>query len=510
MSVIEAQLPLTEPDTTNLTIRNAGPVKFADFHDLPTSGIIEIHGSKGLGKSTILRTINHIAASGDGKKRPPFTVHDGELSAQVEGFGVSMRLGSRQSQKGELALVAMGAVSVDELVDPGIDNPEAADRARIAAILRMTGQGADESLFHDLVGGKDNFERMMPGIGKDEDDLVKLAGKVKRSLEAEARKSEASADLERGKALGAHEAAAGIDTNLPCDEKELGDALEKAVAAKSAIDTRVSEANASAAKVDAARKSLEEAKVKNSGLPTFDEAQERERDALKAHESADELVGRLETQLAEAKVKAETARTEWLNSAQARSSAESRQNAIRGWERDINSLAIEMPGEESIAESSKAVETAREAANTGVRVRDAKKHLAREESHKLAAKLHAENADQLRNAVRGIDGVLSGAVSRLGGALQVEGDRLYTTTKRGKTYFAELSDGERYEIGIDMLINQKPDGEERNGIGTIQQRAWGEIQPATKKRLADYARERGVLIWTAVVTDDETLSAVAL
>ena len=85
-----------------------------------------------------------------------------------------------------------------------------------------------------------------------------------------------------------------------------------------------------------------------------------------------------------------------------------------------------------------------------------------------------------------------------------------TDTVRGKTLFADLSDGERYEIGIDMLINQRPEGEERNGLGTIQQRAWGEIQPKVKKQLARYAESKGVQLWTAVVTDDEELCVVAV
>lgn len=512
MSIIEADPPVatTVPATTNLTLKNAGPIKYADFQDLPTSGIIELRGHKGIGKSTILRTINHLATSGETKKKPPFSVHDGELNAQVEGFGVSMRLGGRQSHKGQLALVALGAVSVDELVDPGIDNAESADRARIEAIVQMTGQKADDVLFHPLVGGRDAFDRLLPGIAIGETNLVKLAGKIKRGLEQEARKSEAAAEQERGKALGAHEAAAGIDVALPCDEKQLGDALEQAISEKSSVDTRVTAADDSARSVAEARKSLDDAKIKFAGLPTVEEAKASEREALTAHEEADELVDRLKAQLKEAENRAEAAATAWTNAAAARASAESRQQSMQGWEAAVNATAVVRPSDDEIERAAKAVEAARDASNMGVKVREAKRHHENEEKHKKNAQSFDEDAKGLREAVKGIDGVLSEVVCRLGGKLQVEADRLILETSRGKTYFAELSDGERYEIGIDMLINQKGDGEARNGLGTIQQKAWGEIQPAVKKRLADYARAKGVLIVTAVVTDDEVLTAVAL
>jgi energy-coupling factor transporter ATP-binding protein EcfA2 len=489
-----------------LVLKNVGTIGEASF-PLPESGVFVFRGPNGCGKSTAIRAIGSLP---EGTK-PGFTVRDRELKAEVSFRGVTLTLSRKATRKGELTVTIEGT-SVDELVDPGIDNPESADAARIRALIKMSGQSADVSAFYDLCGGKEAFERMLPGIAaENDDDPVTLAGKIKRGLEARARESESRAELERGKALACHESAAGVDIDAPCDALALHAALEAAQKTKTELETRAKTAREARSRADHAKAQLEAQRAASASLPSVGEAQiavEAKQEKLR---EAQKAIAHFEAELQRAKNNAQIIQTELKGALEQQLAAESAAKALAGWEASINDVAdIEAPSDDQIVEATIAVGEAKGAIDTGTLVRKAKESLANCETHKRNAEAHASDAKGLRSAAGGVDGVLSAMVSKVTERLRVEGGRLVTDTARGKTCFAELSDGERYDIGIDLLVDRLGTDAVTKGIGMVQQRAWSELQPATKRRIADYARSRNVLIVTAEATDDEGLTAVAL
>jgi hypothetical protein len=104
---------------------------------------------------------------------------------------------------------------------------------------------------------------------------------------------------------------------------------------------------------------------------------------------------------------------------------------------------------------------------------------------------HRAHAATLREAAKATDDVLADAIQCP--VLRVEAGRLVTTTTRGRTLFAELSEGERWRIALDIAADQVGDG----GIITVPQDAWEGLDASNRMAVAEHARRRLVTILTA-------------
>jgi hypothetical protein len=134
-------------------------------------------------------------------------------------------------------------------------------------------------------------------------------------------------------------------------------------------------------------------------------------------------------------------------------------------------------------------------------VRRAKQHL--EDARKAAAEAveHRQRAEQLRDAARGTDEVLSDVVASTGGSLRVESGRLVTDTWRGVTHFSDLSHGEQWKIALDIGIESVG----QKGLLVIDQEAWEGLDPQNRQLIAEHVRDRGVLIITAESSDHDEI-----
>lgn len=502
MSIIEADPPVAKnaaDEVREVVVENGGAIERVSIPIPRGGGVTVLKGRNGTGKSTAINGLRSLGS----QKGGDVPVRDGELQARVYGLGAKLTIGKRCNHSGELEVSMMDGVDPGKIVDPGLKDQEANDAKRMHELIRMSGQPADPAIFYDLVGGKAAFEALLPGIAIDEDDLLKLAGKVKRGLEAKARESESLADQERGKALGAHEAAAGVDLDGESDENKLGSELEQAIAAKAALDTKVQAATAAANTAKTAREFLETARASAATLPSYDEAKARETSALKAHEAADDLVEKLKADLKSAENAAETAATEWHNASAARASAENRGNAMRGWEKSIAAGDVPCPSDAEIQAAAQRVANARSAVETGALIRRARQHLATEEQHKRNAQAHAEDEKGLRNAARGIDDALSALVVKCGTPLRFEGGRLILTTSRGKTYFSDLSHGER----TTLVVNACMECAGEDGLLPLDQEYWESLDPTNRRSVQRLSVQKKVNVVTAEATDDERITA---
>jgi len=159
--------------------------------------------------------------------------------------------------------------------------------------------------------------------------------------------------------------------------------------------------------------------------------------------------------------------------------------------------------QEDLEQASAKVAKARAAQERGVEIRKAIENTNAAKLAAAEAENHSAAAKTLRTIAAKTDDVLSAQVAKLGTPLRVDGGRLLLTTERGPTFFGELSDGQRWTLALDIAIEVI--GE--HGLIFIPQWAWGELPPSIKKAISEQAREHGVLIYTAVVTDSEGIEA---
>ena len=94
-------------------------------------------------------------------------------------------------------------------------------------------------------------------------------------------------------------------------------------------------------------------------------------------------------------------------------------------------------------------------------------------------------------------------MGKLGTPLRVEAGRLVLDTKRGNTYFDDLSAGERSKIAVDIGI----DAVGANGVLTLSQEIFEGLDPINRDMLAKHAESREVVILTAEASDDEEITA---
>src|SRR5581483_1702328 len=232
-------------------------------------------GSHGVGKSTALRTIDKLATN-----RGELSLSDDAANGIAEGLGVVLTIGRSTRRKGEAEVVTLdGRFSIQDLCDPGYKTEEANEQARIKALVQLAGAKADLSLFRSLVGGREEFDKLVSPLAGKTDDLVTMAERVKRDLEAKAREAEGQAEHAAGHAKAAREAAGDVDTSAMCDAAFLQADLEKAIAADAQLKA---EAKAALDKINAAATAadvLEDAKTSYDGL-TVEDA-ERDLEAAK-------------------------------------------------------------------------------------------------------------------------------------------------------------------------------------------------------------------------------------
>jgi hypothetical protein len=482
-------------------LRNCGPITRAQIPYMPDGGLVVLKGRQGIGKSTALEAMD-AAVSGNGK--PP--IRRGEKSAQVDAFGVHMVVGRSTQRVGEPEVAYLGSkLSVADLVDPGIKSATAADAHRIKALVSLTGVQPSAELFYHLVGSRERFEELVSPKATEGDDLVAIAEKVKREFEAAARKAEDRAEHAEGRARGSREAAAGVDAKAECDPAQLQQALEAAIRTESDLKARAEAHDRASLAARRAQDELDDAQSDYSG-PTLADAQEEEAKAKTEEQAAEQAVRKAEETLRAAKAVHEHARRDYSAAIAVRKSAEEHERMVAQWRQQIAAGIPEAVEPELLKQAAAASQAAREAVERGALVRKAREHLAEAEKQAQAGADHRAEGMALREAAKGIDIVLSDAVAKTGSPLRVVEGRLVVGDGADKRLFAELSDGERWKLGLDIAIDAI-DAMGGRGFIVIPQWAWGELQPANKRLIAQHLQERGVCGYTAEATDDEELTA---
>lgn len=466
-------------------------------------GVTELLGTNGAGKSTVLRSVEALAT---GKDKDKVSVHDRAACGVVRGLGATLKVMKSARRTGELEVTTLESrLDLSQFVEPGLKDAEAADAKRIKALISLTGQEAKPELFAELVGGIEMLEDLVSPKALSGDDLVQMADRIRRDLHQRGQEAEEKAEYAENHALAAKEAAAGIDVSGPSDAEALQARLEEAIRNEQKLTSDAQHAEKAKREADAAQDAIEDAESEYAGLSVTEasnqvHAWEKQVDeATDAVAAQEEFLRKAQDVLADKRRHLEKQQREAQAARDMLSSAENHQLLIAGWRATIDAPRIAPIHPDTLIEARANVDKARAACEQGVRIRDARQRLKLAEQHQAEAIEHSKRAVKLRDAARGTDDVLSKLVDRCGAGLRVKQGRLVLETKRGETFFSELSHGERWIKALDIAIPAVGEG----GLLICPQEAWEAIAPKTKAEIDRRLRGTGVNMLAARVTDDE-------
>jgi energy-coupling factor transporter ATP-binding protein EcfA2 len=482
-----------------IELTNVAPIEHVKIKMPKAGGLVVLNGKNGSGKSRALQAVNKMV-SGQGT----VDLTDGAESGEVEGLGILMKIANKITRSGELEVQSLeGRFSVLDLVEPKITEALAADAKRIKALIQLTGTKADASLFYKLLGGKKQFGEMISAAAVETQDIVVMASRIKRDIEAKARTAEDTAEKNRASAKAHKEAAGEVDINRPADREELSRGLESAVREEEKLKTEAQNALDADQRATMARRALKEAEANYKG-PTSAEAEKAVAHAQERVTEQHNLVNHLEEELRQAKEELRS-RIEWGTAQEkARITAVEHEASMQA-SRDAIAAASNVTDvdEAQLQAAAEAVRVAREAVEQGAIIRRAKESLARAEEFVSWAKAAEKEAIRLRDAAAGIDGVLSGVVQKLGCPLRVHQGRLVTDTDRGEELFSDLSRGEQWKLALDIAI----DAVGENGILVIDQSGFEGLDDFNRATIHKHLQGTGVVMLTAEKTNDEEVVA---
>lgn len=482
----------TAGQTDGVSLTNVGPIEGTFTIDCSAGpGLYELQGGKGRGKSTVLSALNLIAGH-----KVQLTVHDGELSGAVEGFGVVVPVGSRKRRKGELELASLDSdrYEIADLIDPPGKTAETRDATRIKVLAQLSGVELSEADFHDLVGGADRFAKL--GVDASEDALT-LCTRVKASIEAAARQQESIADRELGRAEALRTQIEGVDLDVEADPAALAAAAEKSAAELSALQERRTARENAKQERETAQQRLQQAEAAYDG-PTVEEA-------TKIRDEASEALQKARDALAEAERLVGLRISEAGNSEQQLRAAQQHAATVATWRETLAGTLPEPVTDAELHQAQEALQSARQAQETGVRVRDARKAAASADEARESAKQARRYGDRLREVAAGVWDILTAKIESSHLRIEpVDGvPRLVVDhPRRGKTLYDTvngLSDGERVRFAIDELLPRLP----TPALFPLPQRTYQDLEPADRVELSRYAGERGIYLFGAQVTEGE-------
>lgn len=485
--------------TDRIHIEDVGPIRELDIPLPPGGGVIVLHGLNGLGKSTAIDAAARLAGSGSAK----LTHRDGAPAGSVEGLGATIAVRATTRRTGEAVLGASQIVSDVNpagLVDPGLKSAEAADRARVKHLLEITGTRDTREDWIDHVG-----EEVYSGaIAPDEEtglSPVDRCDRLKRALEAEARKAEKEAEQHAGAADSLQrDVSSALDGMTEAEFRAIPHDADALRAAHTAAVRALAEAEGSADARARHRAMVEEARARLSQLqgtvPSTEQDTARLDAARTAEQNAADLVRRLEQELGDAKLEAQRAEDRRVTAEEAAAQHAAQRNELAELRATVDTPEPEAPDVASLQAAADAAERAVERGGVVRRALPRLEELARETD---AARASKRRADDYRNTARATDVVLSRLVAQAGvPGLRIEGGRL-VAEKEGRplTYFADLSTGERWRLALPLALRAIG----RGGLLSVDQAAWEALDPPNRDHIAAEAKSAGVWLITAEATD---------
>lgn len=463
-----------------ITLKNIGPIETVSIPVPDKGGIVVLKGRNGSGKSTALDAI-HTAVTGKGK--PP--LRDKAAKGEVQAGGVTLTVQKSIRRSGELVVTSLDSrLSVADLVDPGIIDPLRADANRIKALVNLSQAEIDPG---DLYGFP---EELLDGLNVA--DPVGAMAELKKRLDIGAREYEKLAKEHANKAAALLESA-GEPGDAP-DEGALQEALTNAQRREDRLNDLVQAAVAAKARAATAKTRLAEMDVVDIEVL----ATARDKVAFDVEEKRAKAQALKEQY--NAAVEAYKAATGERDQAQTRLESALQVAEMRAQlETQIAESLVPEPTPEEMEAARAARETAMEALKNAARQRAAHETRAKGMEAQAEAERMDCEATALRRKAKYTEEILSEIIADLGCPLRCIDGRLVTDTARGPTFYADLSEGERWKMALDIAVAAL--GE--RGLLVVPQAAWEGLDPTNRALIADHAHQAGVVIITAEADDGE-------
>lgn len=498
-------------DPREIRVKNVGPIPRFTFTVPEKGGVVRLTGDNGIGKSILLDAVQSLVT-----KTGSLPVKDGTESASIEGLGATLRVARKASRGGELVFESVSSkFSVADFIDPGIDDAEAADAARVRSLIGLLGLKADVGLFKRIATEKTISLIARPETLK-KTDLLELAKGLKRDFEAAARTAGDTADNLLQKAAARAAVADGIDLEEETDAQILQQLFESAMNQRNAI---TASADAYRAAVAASAEAAEAIGKLKEPAPAPDKAelesavQSAKSRFVGAEQSVKNLeadLARLQAALAEARSTlalaakdVESASTAQRLAAGAESAKELYRAELSRLQAIVANVPVPVPAEQ-IEAAECGVSVARQAIERAEVVRNAKRAIAE------AEKLRSESRDSRAlyethsEAAKGIESILSEQIAvSVPGRLAMRAGRLVTPTERGpETPLGELSEGERVRFTLELLIPLLK-AKTKYPLLVIPQENWESLQPTSRRLIESLVHGTDVVILAAECADGE-------
>lgn len=473
-----------------IEIENIGPVE--EFSAELKPGITVLRGPQGVGKTTILRTVE-LATTGDVAGK--LSKRDGSKQGEATVAGKTLKINKTTRYDGELEVEGLGDCDLAAIHTPKFEKPETRDADRIKQLVRLAGIESSFALFNGLIP---------PDVTIDpedvqSDDLVVMAGKVKREIDKVALAAEKESDKDAATAKAKLDSIKGLDLSKEPDTDALRAAWNTAIANESTLKANALAATNAAQQAEQSRKKLDEALAKTT--ISVDDAMAAQSRAYTEQKDADNNVANLKTQLAaaEAAAKDAKAKAEAADETLKQASLHAQNIATL---RESLAENVTGPTEQELLQATEAKDKAEFAYNEGIRIKDALKIEKEARAANDAAKLHSKRAEKLREAATKCFKVVTDAIGKIPDCplfvREIDGSpRLCLKTDRSEAEpFDELSDGERWKVLIPLATAP-------NRVVTLSQAGFGELQPANRTLLHRLVAERGGYLLTAQADDGE-------
>jgi hypothetical protein len=495
-------MSIAESSQKSILLDHVGPIEHLEIPIPEGGGVVVLRGECGQGKS---HAVKSVAALRDNAARNELRPTDGWPSGTIEGLGVTVRLGRRNTARGELVCEGLDSgVDPSVLVDPGLKDPVKADSKRLATLVQLADikvpterwvQQCDR--FADSIACKDLVS----------DNPVETADRIRRRLHEFALSQEKLGESMTSEAATLAKSVADVDVASECDETALAAALDKAnedlVAAKTKHAAFVSAAEAySRAKQKLAdtRAGLRSVSQCEAEVSMADEALKRSVDDVVSRQAE---VRHLESMLQIAKGHLSAAEVQQARLEDDLANAHADLEMARSQHEDIAELekavAAQLPDsvpDSVIADLFDRRAEAINATKQGEVVRRAKATLAKAEALAKRGNETLAESEAVRVIARSTDQVLEQALVDAGyDTIRVLDGRLCVISDRGHEPVSDLSTGERWQLALDIAARSLPAG----GLLSVHQEGWQALDPQLRAKVAAMAKERGLVIVTACV-----------
>lgn len=468
-----------------IKISNIGPIANAAIQIPEDGGVVVLRGRNGSGKSIALEAVN---AAVSGKGKPP--LKDLAKQGSIQAAGVNLTVGRTVRRAGELEVNTLeGRLSVADLVDPGIADHIRADATRIKALVGLSGAAIDPGDLHGFP------ENLLDGLSLD--DPVSAMAELKKRLNIGANEYEKLSTKDESAAQAlldaiSEEIGSSIDTAKAQERVTLALRTVDALAKQAILSVESEKRNKAARERLALIPAVDVDAAQREAARLEDVTTEKKALALK-------LKSEYEAALADYKAsvvaKDTAAATAYSAADQAKLRAE--------LERQISESTIKPPSAEEMMASDAELSAAKAEQTLAAQQQALAHQKSKAEELAVSAQEYAQEAAELRRKAKQTDEVLSEIVSTLPGCpLTVVDGKLSVQTRRGPTFYAELSMGERWRIALDIAIAAVGEG----GLLVIPQEAWEGLDQQNREAIAKQAKAARVVILTAECADSELLA----